>query len=382
MSTTKITMPQLGESVEEGTIAGWLVKPGDAITEFAPLLEVETDKVTVELPSPVTGVLIQILTHEGETVRVGAEIAVVEIASDEAGEKRSPEPNGRSGERVDTTPESSVPEAAARKDPGDILHSEPAPLPPAEPSPPAEQLPPDGRGTSQAARGDKTVPLTRVRMRIAENVTRSKATIPHAWQAQQVDMSGVVANRAANKDQFKMREGYSLTYLPYVIRATATALLEHPEVNATFSQSELILHGSINIGISVGLEDTLVVPVIRNADQLSIGGIARSVGALAQRAREGHLHVDDLSGGTFTVNNSGTFGTDLSYSVIVPGQAGILTMAAIVERPVVVGGAILIRPMMYLCFSLDHRVLDGLAGARFLTSCRVWLEAVTNETPL
>ncbi len=392
MTITKVTMPQLGESVEEGTIAGWLVKPGDSIAEFAPMLEVETDKVTVELPSPVTGVLVEILAQEGETVRVGAEIAVVEVRDHRSlGEAPSPEPDGHTGKGSDpATLETPASGAPATQNLDDTQLQEPAPSPPATPEPLPAASPTADTTTSQSADtpasrpagGDRSVPLTRVRLRIAENVARSKATIPHAWQAQQVDMSGVVASRTANKDQFKAREGYPLTYLPYVIKATATALREHPEVNSTFGEAELILHGSINIGISVGLEDTLVVPVIPNAGQLSVGGIARSVGALAQRAREGKLQVGDLQGGTFTVNNSGTFGTDLSYSVIVPGQAGILTMAAIVERPVVVRGEIGIRPVMYLCFSLDHRVLDGLAAARFLTSCRLWLEALTEETPL
>jgi 2-oxoisovalerate dehydrogenase E2 component (dihydrolipoyl transacylase) len=221
-----------------------------------------------------------------------------------------------------------------------------------------------------------------VRKLIAENMVRSKTTIPHAWQTQEVDMSGVVANRAANKSAFQKQEGFSLTYLPYVIAAAASALREHPQVNATFNETEIIIHRDLNLGISVGLEDTLIVPVIRRADGLSLAGIARAINDLATRARNKQLKVDDLAGATFTVNNSGTFGTLFSYSVINPGQAGILTMEAIVERPVAVSGMIGIKPMMYLCFSFDHRVLDGLQAARFLTSCRKWLEAVTVESPV
>jgi 2-oxoisovalerate dehydrogenase E2 component (dihydrolipoyl transacylase) len=230
--------------------------------------------------------------------------------------------------------------------------------------------------------GDQVVQLTRVRRLIAENMVRSKSTIPHAWQTQEADMSGVVANRNANKAAFQNQEGFSLTYLPYVMAATLSALREHPEVNSTFNETELIIHRDINLGVSVGLEDTLVVPVIRRADGLSIAGLARAVNDVATRARNKQLKADDLSGGTFTVNNSGTFGTLFSYSVINPGQAGILTMEAIVDRPIAVKGMIGITPMMYLCFSFDHRVLDGLKAARFLTSCRKWLEAVTTETPI
>ena len=221
-----------------------------------------------------------------------------------------------------------------------------------------------------------------MRRLIAENMTRAKQTIPHAWQTQEVDMSGVVANRNANKGQFQKQEGFSLTYLPYVMAAAVTGLREHPEVNSTFNETELLVHRDINLGVSVGLEDTLLVPVVRKADSLSLAGLARAVNDLATRARGKQLKADELAGATFTVNNSGTFGTLFSYSVINPGQSGILTMEAIVERPVAVQGMIGIKPMMYLCFSFDHRVLDGLQAARFLTSCRKWLEAVTVETPV
>ncbi len=414
-------MPQLGESVHEGTISRWLVKPGDKVTEFEPLLEVDTDKVSAEVPSPVSGILREIIAKEGETVQAGAEIAVVEVGAD--GEKAAaPVPAPAS---VDAAP---APEAKAAPQPAPTAARAPAPAPALDGGEhrysPAVQMQAselgvdlskvEGTGiggrvtkkdveqfaatakTAAATRapapptptpvapseGDQVVQLTRVRRLIAENMVRSKSTIPHAWQTQEADMSGVVANRNANKAAFQNQEGFSLTYLPYVMAATLSALREHPEVNSTFNETELIIHRDINLGISVGLEDTLIVPVIRRADGLSIAGLARAVNDLATRARNKQLKADDLSGGTFTVNNSGTFGTLFSYSVINPGQAGILTMEAIVDRPIAVKGMIGIKPMMYLCFSFDHRVLDGLKAARFLTSCRKWLEAVTTETPI
>jgi len=226
------------------------------------------------------------------------------------------------------------------------------------------------------------VPLSRIKRLVGENMVKSKSTIPHAWQTQEVDMSGVVANRSANKGKFAKEEGFSLTFLPYVVMAATVALREHPDVNATFAGDAILLHRDINVGISVGMEDALVVPVIRRTDSLSIAGIARAVNDLATRARDSKLKADDLQGGTFTVNNSGTFGTLFSYSVIAPGQAGILTMEAIVERPVAVNGMIGIKPMMYACFSFDHRILDGLQAARFLVSCRKWMESVTAETQI
>ena len=408
--TTRVVMPQLGESVHEGTISRWLVKPGDKVVEFEPMLEVDTDKVNAEVPAPVSGILREILAKEGETVQAGAEIAVVETgdgAVTATPEAPAPAPKPEQllptggevpakpaeGPTADSGPHRYSPgvQMAAselkvdlskvtgtglggrvtKKDVQDFAakaKAAPAPAPQAAPAGPGQ--------------GDEVVQLTRVRRLIAENMTRSKQTIPHAWQTQEVDMSGVVASRTANKGGFQKQEGFSLTYLPYVMAAAISALREHPEANSTFNETELIVHNDINLGVSVGLEDTLLVPVVRRADGLSIAGLARAVNDLATRARGKQLKADELTGGTFTVNNSGTFGTLFSYSVINPGQAGILTMEAIVDRPMAISGMIGIKPMMYLCFSFDHRVLDGLQAARFLTSCRKWLEAVSAETPI
>ncbi len=425
--TTRVVMPQLGESVHEGTISKWLVKPGDKVVEFEPMLEVDTDKVNAEVPAPVTGILREILAKEGETVQAGAEIAVVEVGAEGSDGKVTATPEAPAPAPAVTAPQP-APEAAAPKAAPGTVTSHPQ-AEGAKQTPvletgehrfsPAVQMQASelkvdlskvtgtglgGRVTKKdvvefAAKakaapaaapapaqtpgeGDQVVPLTRVRRLIAENMVRSKTTIPHAWQTQEADMSGVVANRTANKATFQKQEGFSLTYLPYVMAAAASALREHPQVNATFNETELIIHRDINLGVSVGLEDTLFVPVVRRADGLSLAGLARAVNDVATRARNKQLKADDLAGATFTVNNSGTFGTLFSYSVINPGQAGILTMEAIVDRPVAVNGMIGIKPMMYLCFSFDHRVLDGLQAARFLTSCRKWLEAITAESPV
>jgi 2-oxoisovalerate dehydrogenase E2 component (dihydrolipoyl transacylase) len=419
-------MPQLGESVHEGTISKWLVKPGDKVVEFEPMLEVDTDKVSAEVPAPVSGILREILAKEGETVQAGSEIAVVETganggvtATPEAPTPASPlagEVPAKPAEGATASPlAGEVPAKPAegagtpqRLDSGEHRYSPAVQMAASELNvdlakvigtgiggrvtkldvqnfaAKAKAAPPAPAPAAAVApsEGDQVVQLTRVRRLIAQNMALSKATIPHAWQTQEVDMSGVVANRNANKGAFQKQEGFSLTYLPYVMAAALSALREHPEVNSTFNDTELIVHRDINLGVSVGLEDTLLVPVIRKADGLSIAGLGRALNDLATRARNKQLKADELSGGTFTVNNSGTFGTLFSYSVINPGQAGILTMEAIVERPMAVNGMIGIKPMMYLCFSFDHRVLDGLQAARFLTSCRKWLEAVSLETPV
>jgi 2-oxoisovalerate dehydrogenase E2 component (dihydrolipoyl transacylase) len=433
--TTRVTMPQLGESVHEGTISKWLVKPGDKVVEFEPMLEVDTDKVNAEVPAPVTGVLKEILAKEGQTVQAGSEIAVVELEGDGEAPVKTP----AAGEEKAATAAPTEKQAAAED-----REKKPAPPAPAAESKPAEteartdgahrfspgvmmlasehdvdlnQIEGTGLGgrvtkkdvrrfieqsekqpettrrpaqepTRPAAQpappmaGDEAVPLTRIRKLIAENMVRSKTTIPHAWQTQEVDMSGVVANRNENKGKFQQQEGFALTYLPYVLMAAIQGLREHPSVNASFNETEILVHRDLNLGVTVGLEDTLVVPVIRRADGLSLAGLARAVNDLATRAKNKKLSADDLSGGTFTVNNSGTFGTLFSYSVINPGQAGILTMEAIVERPVAVSGMIAIKPMMYLCFSFDHRVLDGLQAARFLVTCKTWLQSVSAETAI
>src|SRR5262249_32839485 len=386
MASRRVTRPQLGESVHEGTISRWLVKPGDRVVEFEPMLEVDTDKVNAEVPAPVTGILREILAREGETVAAGAEIAVVELQGDaeapatvelRAEDARPVQPAAA----APPTPAAAAPVVSKdggehRYSPGVLLMAEehgvdlaqvegtglggrvtkrdvrqfveaqrggaaaaaPARPPARPPAPAAAPTLPPARPPAPVPTPaeDQAVPLSRMRKLIAENVTRSKTTIPHAWQTQEVDMSGVVANRNANKPAFQQREGFSLTYLPYVIAAAIASLREYPEVNATFTENEIVIHGSVHLGVSVGFEDTLLVPVIRSADGLSLAGLARAVHDLATRARNRQLKADELQGGTFTVNNSGTFGTLFSYSVINPGQAGILTMEAIVQRPVAV----------------------------------------------
>ena len=334
MATTRVTMPQLGESVHEGTISRWLVKPGDQVVEFEPMLEVDTDKVNAEVPAPVTGVLKEILAQEGDTVEAGSEIAVVEVEGDgevparvelRADEATPVEPAAPRPPASEPEPEPARAAAAApqrdeggehRYSPGvtllaeeqgvdlaevpgtglggrvtkrDVRHFVEARAAKAPPPPAPREAPAPSAAPTQ---GDEVVPLTRVRRLIGENMTRSKTTIPHAWQTQEVDMSGVVASRNANKGSFQQREGFSLTYLPYVIAAAVASLREHPEVNATFNETEIIVHRRIDLGISVGFEDTLLVPVIRGADGLSLAGIARAVNDVATRARNRKLRAD------------------------------------------------------------------------------------------
>ena len=230
--------------------------------------------------------------------------------------------------------------------------------------------------------GDKVVPLTPMRRQIAENMVRSERTAPHVTTWMEVDMTRVVKARQTAKERFAADEGFDLTYLPFVIKAVVHALREHPNVNSVWDETRIIQRKAVNIGIAVGLEDGLIVPVIRNADDKSITGIARAARDLTTKAKENRLSVDEVRGGTFTVNNPGTFGTILSTPLIVQPQSAILSTEAIVKRPVVIDDTIAIRSMMNLSMSIDHRVLDGLAAARFLSEVKRWLERFDPETSL
>jgi len=377
----------------------------DRVTALDAIAEIDTDKVSAEIPTPVSGVVRELLAHEGDTVRIGADIAVIEESPSATAPARPPlSPSKAATEQiapaatatqpvVDRHEHSPAVRELAKKHGIDLatlagsgtagritrtdvlraidlrsarLGAAPSPQP----------------IVSASSGDDELVPLTRVRRLIAENMTLSKTTIPHAWQSQEVDMSGVAASRNANKERFQESEGFSLTFLPYVVSAAAAALRAHPIANSSFRPEGIVMHRAVNIGVAIGLEDGVIVPVIRGADGMSITALARAISDLGQRARTKKLMPDDLRGATFTVNNSGTFGTIVSYSVINPGQAGILTMGAIKDRVVALEGQIVVRPMMFLSFSLDHRVLDGLGGARFLSACRERLESIQVDTSL
>jgi 2-oxoisovalerate dehydrogenase E2 component (dihydrolipoyl transacylase) len=214
-------------------------------------------------------------------------------------------------------------------------------------------------------------------------MSRSKQTIPHAWTVTEVDMTPVVRVREKARASFRQQEGVDLTYVPIVIKAVVESLKANPNLNASWTEGGVALHRDVNIGVAVSVDDGLIVPVIKNADRLSIAGLARAADDLARRARAGKLTLEDVQGATFTVNNPGTFGTLLSYSIIAPPQAGILAMDAIIKRPTVLeGDAIAIRSMMNLCLSFDHRVLDGAIAARFLQGVRRFLEGFSDQNAL
>jgi 2-oxoisovalerate dehydrogenase E2 component (dihydrolipoyl transacylase) len=450
---TKITMPQLGESVSEGTVGRWLKNEGDTIKRDEVLVEIVTDKVTAEYPSPVSGRLVKILAKEDETVKVGAEIAEIEetgattstaASSTSAAATSSPAaasnaappaPAASTSSATASTTTSAAPTAA--------LSAAPAPSPIAygatngggaargvavqeKVSPLARRLAQEHnvdlgaiQGTGESGRvrkedilayveqrgaqpaavapaavpamptapapvapaltplaGDELVTPSPARRAIAEHMVRSKHTSPHAYTLVEVDVTGLSRWLDQHKDEFKRREGYGISFQTFVIKAVVEALKEHPYLNASWTEDgKILLRKQIAIGISIALENNLIVPVIKNADTLNLAGIARAVADLVSRARANRLMPADVQGATFTVNNPGVFGTLISMAVINQPNAGILTMDAVTKRPVVVDDAIAIRSMMYMSLSFDHRILDGLIAAGFLGAIKRRLES-------
>jgi 2-oxoisovalerate dehydrogenase E2 component (dihydrolipoyl transacylase) len=425
--TNEVTMPQLGESVNEGTIGTWLREIGDTIEKYDPLVEVESDKASAELPSPLAGTLVEILVEPGTTVAVGTPLCRIEdIAAPPAAAPDVPAPsNGHANgdhrmatRAVDRTDEMTLLRtrsspyvrrkadelgidlariegsgAGGRVTKHDVLaYAEQMEQPDHPPTTrradlvSAASATADTPGTPAPTRqpidlheGDEAVPVTAMRRAIAETMTRSMQTIPQATVVMEVDMTPVVAWRAARKDAFREREGIDLTYLPIVLEAVARTLREFPRLNAAWDEDRIIHRREINLGVAVALEDGLVVPVIRNADRLSRTGLAHAVAELAGRARAGSLTPDEMSGGTFTVNNPGTFGSLVSTPILVPGQVAILSTEAIIKRPVVVDDMIGIRSMMNLSMTIDHRALDGLGATRFLQAVKQRLEGFIGD---
>ena len=500
----KVTMPQLGESVAEGTIGKWLKQPGDTVAKYEPLLEVITDKVNAEVPSPFEGVLKEILAEEGATVPNNAEIAIIETADEAAGDPPAaaaleqaggPEAEGTTQVEprdVDAAAESKGPAgsdesapapaaapattAAAPATTGSAVASAPAASAPAAPAAPmAAAAPaagdPDARMTpavrrllrEHALRPDQIVgtggggritrddvlavvesirtggtppvpvmaqgngasapvaaqpvsaavqqapaapparmpagapiefpdgaeevllPMTQMRKGIAAQMTRALA-VPHAYVHMEVDATNLVRAREKAKRDYQAREGISLSYVPFVIKAAVAALREFPAFNAHWTENGLLAKRRVHMGVAVAVDDGLLVPVVRDVDQLSISGLNRAIADVAARARAGKLKLDDYGGSTFTIDNTGWFGSNLTMPIINVPEVAILTMEAITKRPVVQetpdGDVIAIRPIMNMVLAIDHRANDGAQAAALLRSIKAWLEAIGPETPV
>ena len=421
-----IKMPKLGESVTEGTLGKWLKQVGDYVQKYEPLVEVVTDKVNAEIPSDFEGTLTEILVKENETVKNGTIIAKITEATEEA---VAPSVAVVSVESVPSKPASNEVVTTSQAAHGrfsplvlklaaehhvdlNLVHGtglggritrkdvlahldnkvqEPA-VSASNPPVNAPSVPPVLQNnatvpTAAVSEVAKEVPareewiaVTPIRKTIATRMVESKHEAPHAWMMMEVDATPVVKLREKHKLAFRAQEGVDLTFLPFFIKAAVEALKEFPLVNAMWAGDKIIVKKDVNISIAVATADALVVPVLHHADRLSILGLASGIADLAKRARANQLRLEDVQGGTFTVNNTGAFGSVLSQPIINAPQAAILTVEAIVKRPVVQkDDSIAIRSMINLCMSLDHRVLDGWVSGQFLRSVKERIESVDDS---
>ncbi|EAC8502064.1 2-oxo acid dehydrogenase subunit E2 [Listeria monocytogenes] len=410
MAVEKITMPKLGESVTEGTISSWLVKPGDTVEKYDAIAEVLTDKVTAEIPSSFSGTIKEILAEEDETLEVGEVICTIEtadagssepVAEVEQTETKAPEKQETKQVKLADAPASgrfspavlriagennidlSTVEGTGkggritRKDLLQVIENGPVATKAEVQSAPQEKT--ATPAPVRSAAGDREIPINGVRKAIAKHMSVSKQEIPHAWMMVEVDATGLVRYRNAVKDSFKKEEGYSLTYFAFFIKAVAQALKEFPQLNSTWADDKIIEHANINISIAIAAGDLLYVPVIKNADEKSIKGIAREISELAGKARNGKLSQADMEGGTFTVNSTGSFGSVQSMGIINHPQAAILQVESIVKRPVIIDDMIAVRDMVNLCLSIDHRILDGLLAGKFLQAIKANVEKISKE---
>lgn len=405
MNTVQVKVPELSESVSEATLLEWKRKPGDIVAADEILIEIETDKVVLEVPSPAAGQLSEIRAQNGQTVVSGEVIAVIDTdasvsasASTDSSRASSPAPVKETVAEPRVMPSAAAVLAAAGIDaktvigtgPGnritkvDALAAAEPPVQPqaAEPAPravpaprsaaapaPAEPIAPDPYG-----RKEDRVPMTRLRRRVAERLVQSLAGSAQLTTFNEVDMSAIIALRARYKEKFERRHGIKLGFMSFFVKAAVYALEKFPVLNASIDGTDIIYHSYFDIGVAVGTERGLVVPVVRNADQKTFAEIELEIADFAKRAQAGKLSIEELSGGTFTVSNGGVFGSMLSTPIINPPQSAILGIHATKERPVVVNGEIVIRPMNYLALSYDHRLIDGREAVLGLGAMKAALE--------
>ncbi len=425
---TNVVMPQLGESVVEGTVGKWYKKVGDKIDLYEPIMEVVTDKVTTEIPASAAGTMLQIIVPEGTTVKAGTVLAVIGAAGETPSAVAAPPPERKAEMAAAVTPPSHpttqppnypttqrlTPVVARMIADHKITDAElamikgtgeggriskkdveafvarrgaaPAELPaweqpgtgelfrPTEEvfgksaAPPPQSKTGEGRGG-----GDEIVPLSPMRKAIAEHMVRSKTIAPHVSSVHEADMSRVVAYQKAHEAEFA-RQGVKLTYTAFFVQAAVAALKAWPIVNASYTDQGIVMKRDLNVGVAVAVEDGLIVPVIKHTDEKSLLGIARAVNDLATRAREKRLQPDEVQGGTFTITNYGIFGSLFGTPVINQPQSAILGVGTIQKRAVVINDAIAIRPMIYLSITIDHRLLDGAIGDQFMQKLKRFLE--------
>jgi 2-oxoglutarate dehydrogenase E2 component (dihydrolipoamide succinyltransferase) len=398
--TIEVLVPQLPESVADATLISWRKQPGDAVARDENLVDLETDKVVLEVPAPAAGILTEIRLGDGTTVTSGQVLAVIE-PSNAAGSRAAPAP----ATSVAPVPATSVAAASAsaaaagaklspaakrvvadhhidaaavpgsgrdgRVSKADVVtHLAAQEAAPAAKAP-ASSVPP---AAVRGGRGEQRVPMTRLRARIAERMVQAQSTQALLTSFNEVDLKAVNELRARYKDQFEKQHGAKLGFMSFFTKACALALKKFPSVNASVEGSDIVYHEYFDIGVAVSTDRGLIVPVLRDADQLGFADIEKSIATFAARARAGSITIEELTGGTFTITNGGVFGSLLSTPIVNAPQSAILGMHKIQERPVVVDGQIVIRPMMYLALTYDHRIIDGREAVQFLVTVKQCLE--------
>ena len=398
---TEIRVPTLGESVTEATIGRWFKQPGDAVRADEALAELETDKVTLEVNAPASGVLAEIVAKEGETVTPGALLGQITEGAASAKSASAPaaKPTAPASSPPISAPPVIPPSPAAAKialdrgidlssvagsgKRGQVLKSDlVAPAPSAliqVPQTPPREIRAETAPPPKAARGDderreERVRLSRLRQTIARRLKEAQNAAAMLTTFNEVDMSAVMELRNRYKDLFEKKHGVKLGFMGFFVKACCQALEEVPAVNAEIDGSDIVYKHFAHIGVAVGTDKGLVVPVVRDADKMEIARIEKTIGALGKKAREGRLDIEELQGGTFTISNGGIYGSLMSTPILNAPQSGILGMHKIQERPVVVNGKIEIRPMMYLALSYDHRIVDGKEAVTFLVRVKELLE--------
>ena len=410
MKTVEMVMPQMGESITEGTILKWLKKEGDVVGNDEIILEISTDKVDSEIPTPVPGKIVKLLAQEGDVVEVGKPIALIEVQGEVARAEAAVRSTAKEvPEAVTEKPVVKSEKTEKKKVTGGNRFYSPVVMNIAREQglsmDELEQIEGSGlngrvtkkdilqyieqrkAGSGQPVVGTVTgetniftagptevIPMDNMRKRIAEHMVRSKHTSAHVSLYTEVDMQAIETIVQNNKKSFKAREGFSLTYTPFIVEATVKALKEFPYLNASLEDDKIVLKKYYNIGIAVAVENGLIVPNIFNADSKNLLGLARAVYDIATRARNKKLKPDEIRNGTFSISNFGVFGTLVGFPVINQPQVAILGVGAVKKRAVVINDAIAIRPMMYLSLTIDHRLIDGAMGSQFLERIREHLE--------
>lgn len=396
----EIRVPVMGESVSEGNISQWLKKPGEMVAVDEPLVEIETDKVAVEVPSPVAGVLVEILAQEGDTVEIDALLATIDETGTASVAQAAPKTDNASSS-VSAPKTAEQPGAqetkaspAARKHAADnnidvanvagsgrdgrvmkpdVLSAVEKIASGTTPSPAVTPVAQNSASRPEAAREDR-VKMTRLRATIAKRLKDAQNTAAILTTFNEVDLGEIMALRSTMKDEFEKRHGARLGFMGFFVKAAIAALREIPAVNAEIEGQEIVYKNYYNIGVAVGTPQGLVVPVLRDADKMTLGDVENTIAAYGRAARDGKLSIADMQGGTFTISNGGVYGSLMSTPIINPPQSAILGMHKIQQRPMAVNGQVEIRPMMYLALSYDHRIIDGKEAVTFLVRMKDMLE--------